>query len=71
MTAYACLQDWDAICPFVYMGGGGSLYPQVKLKLYAGAYSFSDPAEMGLSPLCALKMFVMSNWADQSPLVPR
>lgn len=53
ITAYACLQDWDAICNFVYMGGATALYPPQPLKLSVG-YTVADPAEMGLFPLCAI-----------------
>ena len=52
-TAYACLQDWDAVFIYCYYGGWGLSFDEAKPKIHHATVIFSDPAEAGLFPACA------------------
>ncbi|MFQ6097994.1 MAG: hypothetical protein ACE5O2_09740, partial [Armatimonadota bacterium] len=52
-TAYACLQDWDAIFIYCYYGGWGLSFDEARPKIHHATVIFADPAQAGLFPACA------------------
>jgi len=56
-AAYACLQDWDAIFIYCYLGGWGIGFDDAQPKIHHATVIFADPAQAGLFP-AASRLFL-------------
>ncbi len=56
-AAYACLQDWDAVFIYCYLGGWGIGFDDAQPKIPHATVIYADPAQAGLFP-AASRLFL-------------